>query len=225
MMRVAVTRTLPEAERTAERLRALGAAPVLAPLLTIVPCGYDTSTEDAQAIIFTSINGVHAFPDAQGARARIVVTVGDATADAARAAGFLDVRSANGDVDALAALITETLDPAHGKLIHIAGDHVAGDLGGDLRRAGFQYERRQAFAAIAASELPAAFAAPLDAVLFHSARAAHTFVALGAPGSAELTAACLSDAVADGARETTWKKLIVAPAPREDALLAALLQG
>jgi uroporphyrinogen-III synthase len=102
-MRVAITRAMPEAEITAQRVRELGAEPVIAPLLTIVPCGYDTNTEDAQAIIFTSINGVRAFPATREARARILA-VGDATADAARAAGFLDVRSADGDVDALAAL-------------------------------------------------------------------------------------------------------------------------
>lgn len=223
-MRVAITRTSPEAERTAERVRALGAQPIVAPLLTIVPCGYDTNTEGAQAILFTSINGVHAFPDAQGARERLVFTVGDATAAAARAAGFLNVRSADGEVEALAALVKANLDPARGKLIHIAGDHVAGDLGGDLRAAGFAYERRQAFASIAAATLPEAFAQPLDAALFHSARAAETFIALGAPRADALIAACLSEAVADAARKTAWKQLIVAPAPREDALLAALLQ-
>ena len=66
-MRVAITRALPDAERTAARLSALGVTPVLAPLLSIVPCGYDTNTEGAQALIFTSSNGVRAFPDVRGA--------------------------------------------------------------------------------------------------------------------------------------------------------------
>ena len=65
MLRVAITRAQPEADRTAERVRARGAEAIVAPLLTIVPCGYDTSTSGAQAIIFTSTNGVRAFPDAR----------------------------------------------------------------------------------------------------------------------------------------------------------------
>ncbi|MBC7770266.1 MAG: uroporphyrinogen-III synthase [Phycisphaerales bacterium] len=222
---MAITRALPETARTAERLRVLGADPVVAPLLTIVPCGYDTNTEGAQAIIFTSSNGVRAFPDARGARTRIVLAVGDATAAAAREAGFINVRSADGDVNALAALAKATLDPGGGKLIHIAGDHVAGDLAAELRAAGFSYERRLAFASVAAHALPEAFAEPLDAVLFHSARAAETFVSLGAPNAASLIAACMSEAVAVAARKTAWRRIIVAPAPREEALLAALLQG
>jgi uroporphyrinogen-III synthase len=225
MMRVAITRALPEAERTAERVRARGAETIVAPLLTIVPCAYDTNTEGAQALLFTSSNGVRAFPDVRGARDRLVLTVGDATAEAAHEAGFVNVRSAGGDVHALAALAMASLDPAKGKLIHIAGDHIAGDLGGALRAAGFEVERRLAFASVAASALPAVFSEPLDAVTFHSPRAAETFVTLGAPKSAELIAACLSEAIAETARAVPWKRLIVAPAPREDALLDALFSG
>lgn len=224
-MRVAITRAAPDNAQTAERVRERGAEPVLAPLLTIVPCGYDTNTDDAQAIIFTSSNGVRAFPDVVGARDRIVLTVGDVTAQAAREAGFTDVRSADGDVESLTALAHTSLDPAKGKLIHIAGDHVAGDLGGALRAAGFVVERRFAYASVAAAALPDAFNTPLDAVTFHSARAAETFVALGAPGAEQLTAACFSQTIADTASAAPWRRLIVSPAPRDEALLDALFSG
>lgn len=222
--RVAITRAMPEAARTAERVRARGHEPVLAPLLTITPCGYDTSTEGAQALIFTSSNGVRAFPDARGARERIVLAVGDATAEAARAAGFSDVRSADGDVAALAELARTTLDPRAGKLIHIGGAHLAGDLAGMLSGHGFAVERRMAYVAVAATSLPAAFSTPLDVVLFHSARAAENFLALGAPGATSLVAGCLSPAVAEAAAKAPWRELIVAPAPREEALLAVTLK-
>lgn len=224
-LRVAITRALPDAERTADNVRAYGAEAILAPLLTIVPCGYDTSTEGAQALIFTSANGVRSFPDARGARERLVLAVGDATAEAARAAGFLDVRSADGDVAALAAMAKSALNPAAGKVIHFGGEHLAGDLSGQLQAAGFSVERRTAYAAVAAQALPAPFQAPLDIVLFHSARAAETFVSLGGRSSEELTAGCISPAVAAAARKARWRRIIVAPAPREDALLAATLGG
>jgi len=223
LTRVAITRALPEAERTAERVRARGAEAIVAPLLTIVPCGYDTNTEGAQAIIFTSSNGVRAFPDVRGARASIVLTVGDTTAEAARARGFQDVRSANGDVHSLAALVKASLSPSAGKLIHIAGDHVAGDLGGELRAAGFKYERRLAYASVAAATLPPALAQPFDLILFHSPRAAETFVRLAPERTTELTAACMSQNIARAAQSAAWARIIVAPAPREDALLDVAL--
>lgn len=223
-MRVAVTRALPEAERTAERLRALGAAPVLAPLLTIEPRPFDTNINGAQALIFTSTNGVRAFAETSLARGCSVLAVGDATAAAAREAGFADVRSADGNVSDLAALAKRTLDPAKGKIVHIGGAHLAGDLADEFGAAGFAVERRIAYEAVAAHALPAGFASPLDAVIFHSARAAETFVTLGAPQAENLVAACISEAVARAARKIAWKRVIVAPAPREDALLAALLR-
>ena len=225
MLRVAITRAEPEASRTAARVRARGAEAIVAPLITIVPCGYDTNTEGAQAIIFTSTNGVRAFPDARGARDRLVLTVGDATAEAAREAGFNDVRSADGDVNALVALAKRELDPAEGKLIHIAGDHVAGDLGGELRAAGFSVERRLAYASVAAAPLPPALNGPLDIVLFHSPRAAQRFIELGAPNAANLVAGCMSAAIAEAAGKVSWKRIITAPRPREDDLLAATLGG
>lgn len=225
MLRVAITRAEPEASRTAARVRARGAEAIVAPLITIVPCGYDTNTEGAQAIIFTSTNGVRAFPDARGARDRLVLTVGDATAEAAREAGFNDVRSADGDVNALVALAKRELDPARGKLIHIAGDHVAGDLGGELRAAGFSVERRLAYASVAAAPLPPALNGPLDIVLFHSPRAAQRFIELGAPNAANLVAGCMSAAIAEAAGKVSWRRIITAPRPREDDLLAATLGG
>ncbi len=225
MLRVAITRAEPEASRTAARVRARGAEAIVAPLIAIVPCGYDTNTEGAQAIIFTSTNGVRAFPDARGARDRLVLTVGDATAEAAREAGFSDVRSADGDVNALVALAKRELDPARGKLIHIAGDHVAGDLGGELRTAGFSVERRLAYASVAAAPLPPALNGPLDIVLFHSPRAAQRFIELGAPNAANLVAGCMSAAIAEAAGKVSWRRIITAPRPREDDLLAATLGG
>lgn len=222
-LRVAVTRSSPHAEATAERVRALGAEPVLAPLLMIAPQAFDSDVAGAQALVFTSANGVFAFAAANGNRAMNVLAVGDTTAQAARDAGFGAVRSAAGDVDALAALTKANLDPAAGPLIHFSGAHVAGDLQGVLRDAGFAYQRRIAYEAIAATTLPEVFRQSLDVVLFHSARAAATFAALGAPNAQNLVASCLSEAVAEAARVTAWKQLIVAPTPREEALLAATL--
>lgn len=222
-LRVGITRALPEAETTAARVREHGAEPVLVPLLTIVPCAFDTSIAGAQALLFSSSNGVRAFPAVKEAASCVVLAVGDATARAARDAGFRDVRSADGDVQALARLAITSLDPAKGKLIHIRGTHVAGNLSQALVAAGFELEPRIAYTAVAASSLPEAFTAPLDVVLFHSARAAEAFLALGAPNSANLTAGCLSKAVAEAASGVSWKRIIVAPAPRDNDLIAAVL--
>jgi uroporphyrinogen-III synthase len=221
--RVAITRAAPENARTAARLQKRGAIPLLAPLLDIEPLSFASDLRQAQALLFTSSNGVHAFARESKVRATPVLAVGDATAEAARALGFADVRSADGDVAALALLAQSSLDPRGGKLVHVAGARVAGDLAGALAAAGFDIERRIAYEARPVTRLPDDFADPLDIVLFHSARAAEIFVDLGAPNSETMTAVCLSAAVALAAQKTVWARVTVAPAPREDALLAAAL--
>ncbi len=222
--RVAITRALPQAEATAERVRALGAIPVLTPLLEIKARPFDTNISGAQALLFTSANGVRAFWFKNPAAHKInVLAIGDATAQAARTMGFAGVRSADGDVAALIEAARDILDPNDGALIHFSGAHVAGDLVGELRKAGFSAERRICYEAIAVAALPPALNEPLDIVLFHSVRGAETFVKLGAPGASHLTAACLSQAVADAAHGPRWRRVIVSPAPREDAFLRAAL--
>jgi uroporphyrinogen-III synthase len=224
-LRIAVTRALPEAQATAERIRALGGEAIVAPLLTIAPRAFNTDASGAQALIFTSINGVLAFAAESSERKLKIFCVGDASADAARRAGFQDVASANGDVAALAALIRAAATPAAGPLIHIGGAHVAGDLARLLAPDGMTVDRRVAYEAVAAQSLPPALNQPLDIIAFHSARAAQTFLALGAPNAAHLTAACLSPAVAARAAGPPWRTIVVAPAPREDALLIAMGLG
>lgn len=219
-LRIAITRAMPDAESTALLLRERGAEPIIAPLLHIIPCGYDTNVDGAQALLFTSAAGVRAFPDARRVRAMPVLCVGDATAHAATAAGFDDVRSADGDAAVLVQLAIATLDPAKGPLIHVRGTHVAGDLAGHLDAAGFRVERRIAYTAAQVAALPEAYAGPVDIVLFYSARAALAFESLGGKG-ARRAAACLSQGVAD-ALKPGWARVIVAARPREDALLEAV---
>lgn len=223
-MRVAITRALPEAESTAARVRALGHEAIVAPLLTVAPVPFNPDTTGAQALLFTSINGVRTFAAASDERTIPLYTVGDATAAASHDAGFADVRSADGAAGDLVALVQRTLDPAAGKLIHFSGADIAGDIVAELTNAGFAAERHIAYQARAAEVLPDALRQPFDLALFHSARAAETFARLGGQGEAR-AAACLSPAVAEAVQAAGFQRVIVAPAPREDALLAAALGG
>ena len=78
-------------------------------------------------LAFTSANGVAAFAALTPDRTRPVFAVGDATAGAARAAGFDRVQSAGGDLDRLAALLL-TQGPGIGPLLVPGAREPAGDL-------------------------------------------------------------------------------------------------
>ena len=153
-LRIAITRAEPEAHVTARRVQELGGVPIVAPLLTIERRAFDTNIDGVQAILFTSTNGVFAFAEATRERPPQVITVGNATAEAAVKAGFNNVRSANGDVGALAEVAGKVLQPNGGKVLHVSGEHTAGDLVGALTQAGYRAEQRLSFESKQVEKMP-----------------------------------------------------------------------
>jgi uroporphyrinogen-III synthase len=236
-MKALVTRPIEDAAPLVRALEGRGIAAVVAPLLTIVPEPEAArriidALIGAQAVLFTSANGARIFAAASARRELPAFAVGDASAAAARIAGFRSVASAGGDVQDLARLVASRLAPQHGAVVHVAGSEVAGDLAGLLAAGGFSVRRAVVYAAIPAAALVPAVAAALGAgevalALFFSPRTAAGFVRLAAAaGLAEscrvMTALALSPAVAAALADLPWREVRVADAPTQQALLAAL---
>ena len=234
-MRVLVTRPLDDVGPLVEALRARGHEAMVEPMLQIerragVP--QPLPLDGVQALVFTSANGVRAFADLATVRDLPVFAVGDASAEAAREAGFATVHSAGGDVADLARLVRAHLDPSQGDLFHPAASQLAGDLQGALEDAGFTLRRVALYEAQPAVDLSptlrhALANGDLDAAVFFSPRTARTFVGLveqaGLAGPcARLHAICLSDAVAARLAPIAWAHTWVAARPEQAALLAQL---
>ncbi len=178
-MRIWVTRALPQATATAARLVAIGHDPVVAPVIETRPVRLELEDlADAGALAVTSQAGVAALAEFAPKLCSLpVFAVGDATAVAARGAGFEYVYSASGRVDDLVALILA--HPGLGTVIHASALLPAGDLVGDLVRAG-QHARRL----VVYETLPTAIAAMPDrveAIMIHSAQAAKAVAAMILP--------------------------------------------
>lgn len=221
-----ITRAQPGAQATARRVEALGLEAHIDPLLGIALLDPAVDLTDGAAIAFTSINGVEAFARLTSVRDRAVFAVGDSTARAARAAGFSQVTSADGDVATLATLIA-TARP--GRVLCAGAREPAADLPQQLARLGVEARGVAVYAAVdrqptreTRARLPA-----LAVVLLHSPRAARGLARLlqevPAPG---LQALCLSPAVAEPLADARRNGLIgsvaFAPRPRESALLDLL---
>ncbi|MGV3579544.1 uroporphyrinogen-III synthase [Brevundimonas sp.] len=212
-----ITRAQPGAERTAERLTDLGFTPVVASLLTIRPLDIRPDLTGIEALAFTSRNGVKAFAAGSPVPALPIFAVGDATAAAAREAGFTDVRSADGDLRALAALIRT--EGAGLTILHPAAAEPAGDLAalvGDTAR----------ITTVAVYEAVETSPAPPEvwnAVLIHSPRAARALaVRLSPEAVADRIAVAISPAAAEPLTATGFAEIRIAEVPTEDGLLAAL---
>lgn len=236
-MKALVTRPAADAADLAASLGARGIESIIEPLLEIrfIPeagANLAPMLADAQAVLFTSANGVRAFAAATSNRDLPVFAVGDATAAAARSAGFRDVESAGGNVEDLARLVIAVLKPGEGALLHAAGSITAGDLGSRLAAAGFELRRIVLYEAAPATRLGPATEAGLrngevDVALFFSPRTATVFVTLAsaaglAPACRDVTAIGLSPAVAAALSGLAWRELVTAAGPTEIELLAAL---
>lgn len=227
-----VTRPREDSEGVTAELTARGLGVLAEPLLTIEAVEAGIGTEGVQGILATSANGIRALARTWDRRDVPVWAVGDASARVARHLGYLQVESAGGDVDTLAALVTARCDPHGGALLHAAGSVTAGDLAGRLGGAGFDVRRVVLYRAKPAETLSAALrdalkSGGLDMALFFSPRTAATFATLvGAAGleqtTARITAYCLSAAVAEKLAVLPWAAVRVAADPTQAALLAAM---
>src|SRR3954469_17596905 len=131
-MRLLVTRPEPDNARTAAALRANGHEVMLAPLLHIeAVTNVDLGAPPWAAILLTSANGARAIAD-HPRRAELialpVLTVGRSSADAARAAGFTDVTSADGDASDLARFAAQRFSGVRQPLLYLPGEDRSGEL-------------------------------------------------------------------------------------------------
>jgi uroporphyrinogen-III synthase len=228
-MRVIVTRPREDAEATAALLRARGHEPIVAPLLEVrFHDGHPLHLDGVQGLLFTSANGARALARRTSLRDFTVFAVGFQTAEAARDAGFTDVRNADGDADALAVFVRANAKPEDGALLHAAGAEAEGRLAQALTAAGFAVRTEVLYDVPMATELPAAVrntlaARDADAVLLYSARSAQAFAALtaGLPIGG-LIACCISAAAAKPLDGRAFREIRIAARPNQAALLDCL---
>ncbi|MZR29669.1 uroporphyrinogen-III synthase [Sneathiella litorea] len=232
-MKILITRPEPDGSRLARILKKMGHETRLAPMMHIETFrGKQVDITGAQALLVTSANGARALGPALKSRDIKVLAVGAATAEAVRHEGFTDVAAADGDVNSLAAKVIADCQPENGRLIHVAGSEVAGDLSGMLSEKGFQCERIVLYEALPVTSLDAKIvreikSGDLPVVLFYSPRTAAIFVDLvTAAGLAQhmknITAYCLSQAVARKLETLSFAGIHVAATPDQENLLALL---
>ncbi len=177
-MRVLVTRPVEDADRTTEALAAAGHQAIASPLFTVERLPHALPREP-EAVVATSANAIRQADLAGFPRDKPLYAVGRATAEAAQAAGFRDVRSADGDAGDLAALLSRG---AHRRLAYLAGrprrDAALLALGDDFSVVVVETYETRAVEALSQAAAAALAGGGLDAVLHFSPRAAAVFRAL-----------------------------------------------
>ncbi|MEM8685858.1 MAG: uroporphyrinogen-III synthase [Pseudomonadota bacterium] len=240
-MQFIVTRPEADAKKLIAKLKRAGHRALAAPLIRIhnLP-GITLPPTPWQAILVNSANSIRALTALPGSDALIsvpVLAVGPASAKAAKSAGFTDIRTAHGDLDALAAMARAELDPAGSALFYPSGTVISGDLKSKLEGEGFSCTRLPLYDAEPARELPENALQALkrktaEGVVLFSPRTARIWAKCLADAhltgaASRLTHCCLSTAVAEALAisigpDVTLKNVIIAPEPNEDSLLRAI---
>jgi uroporphyrinogen-III synthase len=231
---------VPGNEATAEALRASGFAPLLAPLLRFEAVSLpDAIGDGAGALIVTSaaaFRAIELHPSRAALSALPLFAVGEATADAAQAAGFINVKAAGGDAVSLRELILGEVRARRLKkstaFLYLAGADLSVDLEVELGARGLRVQTltvyRMAMLPTLTDEAHNAFAAgEIEAVLHYSRRSAAAFVEAVRSAGVEISAlalphCCLSENIATAMREAGAHHIIVAQTPDEPALLQVL---
>jgi uroporphyrinogen-III synthase len=239
-MRVLVTRPEPGASRTASRLRALGHEPVILPLFEaqITASADDLPPPDfVSGLIASSARAFSVFGGKTAPAKYLglpVYTVGPATAQAARNAGFADVHEGAGSARDLARELTALFGKAitAPRLLYLAGQPRKPVLEEALAAAGIGLEVLETYQMKEISYITDSFildllSPPPDVILFYSANAASRFFMLvGAKSLAEslqsASLVCLAPAIASAFPEGWKAQVVSAEHPDEDSLLASL---
>jgi len=212
-----VLRPEPGASATAATAERLGLAPVRAPLFAVRAVDWEPPETLPDALLLTSVHAVRwAGPELAKLMTLPVYTVGEATARAARGAGFARVIAGDAGVDAL---VERARADGIGRWLHLAGREHRRPAPPPMT------ETRIVYAADAAERLPetAEAALPGAVALLHSPRAAGLYRRLAEEAGfppASLAVAAISPAAAEAAGEG-WRALAVAERPNDAALLAA----
>ena len=244
-LRVVVTRPKNQAQELCNRLRALGARPIIFPSIAIVPPEAGGPLDQSIAwlrsydwIIFTSVNGVEHFwirlrevgPSSRTdevaelfARGR-VAAIGPATAQALRQRG-VSVHLMPTEYRA-EAILDEIGDVTGERILLPRADIARPALADGLRAKGAQVDDVSAYRTVRGEPSAAAFdalRAGVDVVTFTSSSTVHHFVSLtqGLDFGDPLIA-CIGPVTAATARESGLRVDVTAEEYTVDGLLAAL---
>lgn len=208
---ILVLRPEPGAGETARRLRDRGLEAIATPLFAIEPVAWEAPDPASfDALLLTSANAVrHGGDQLVRLRGLPVHAVGQASAAAARDAGFAIASTGDAGVDRLLGSIDQEL-----RLLHLCGtDRREPDAGRHRVTAIPVYQAK----AIGQPDLASATA---NVALVHSPRAAARLAELiPAPDRGSTAIAAISDAAAE-AVGAGWKAVEAAAQPTEEALLA-----
>lgn len=214
-----ITRAEADAEVFAAKLGELNIKSIVAPVMRIEPVAFTLGAKP-EAIVLTSRNAANALPAAWSGLP--VYCVGKATAKAAHEKGYSNTFIGTDGALDLLPLISEQ------RILYLSGEEMRVDLPTLLSAKGKQVERQIVYRSVAEGKLSPLIAdairkGKLTGVVFFSPKAAAIGCKLAKVYDVRnVTAYCLSVAVAQSAGALPWKAIRACATPSSKAMLALL---
>ncbi len=219
-----ITRTMPGAQATAQKIAPLGYEPIILPAAILRPTNSSIDINGVQALLVTSSNAPYLANLSPDILDLPVYAVGDATAKAANDAGFANVVSAGGDASTLAVLVADRLKPQNGALMHLRGHEIAGDVAGLLGACKFEVRSTEIYETIDnpefSQQINQILAQNSGIIMFHSPKGAQRFRKYADFSLLKnWSALCISQASSIPIDEPIWANFLIAQKPNEASML------
>ena len=141
-MHILLTRPLEDCSEMILKFQSLGNEVSHLPLLRVDKVNYDeTDLLNLKGIIFTSANAAKFLDVKKIDKNLLCFCVGNATEKKARAVGFQNVISAEGNIENLKELIQQNFDQKDGKIIYVSGEIISVELDQQLLKEGYNVKR------------------------------------------------------------------------------------
>jgi uroporphyrinogen-III synthase len=233
-MHVLLTRPMEDSLTTAKLLNKKNIKTTIEPLFEIKELETGFSNVDFfRALIFTSKHAVKIFATRNPVRNIPAYCVGEQTAETAKEYNFTEIHSADGDENDLAELIISKVEKASA-LLRLTGYDHTDKFADKLRKAGFTVMTLQIYEAVEKDSLTDTAinqlrSQKLNGVLFFSPKTVSRFYTLVhkydlSDTCRNLSAWCISDNVANAAKELPFREIRIAAKPTQEALLESIFK-
>ena len=229
-MHILLTRPLDDCSEMILRFKSLGHQVSHLPLLNVDKTNYnEINFSEFKGLIFTSGNAVKFLDIKKIDKKVLCFCVGNATEKKARAAGFQNVITAEGNVENLKELILQNFDKKNGKLIYVSGETISIDLDQQLIKEGYDIKRIINYRTYHNEKFDKNFVKTLNAnipdiVYIYSTNSALSFLNFIKLNQSEslwmnTNLMCIGEKTSSILNEIKWKKIFLFNSGEEEFLL------
>jgi len=221
-----ITRPLAQSIDLQDLLKTKNIDSIIEPMIEIMPIPMDEITNIAQDfIIITSANAIRCFSCLTRERSAKMLVIGRDSAQLANMLGFYNIVHIAQDVDELIKFINNNIK---GSMLYLRSDHITKDLKAIIGAEEIIIYKSISAKSLSKEVISHIMAGRINHIWFFSKRSAQIFMSLAKQYQIEkhlnnIIILAISDNVAKILVERSWKKILIARNPSQEAMVELVL--